>query len=327
MTQRNIVPVLLTLLILSAAQVARAQNGWIDKSPHRSGFVTANGNKLHYLDWGGKGKVLLFLTGASNSAHIFDDIAPKFTDRFRVVALTRRGHGQSDRPETGYDTATLVEDMRQALDQLHIKHASIVGHSLGGDEMTRFAGLYPDRVEKLVYLDAAYDRADLASEAFSKNPFPPPSASQEDKASLAAYREWWKRNRGFWSDAVETDLRETSLAPDGTIKPSLSPKIGQAIFKGTKESRPDYTKVKAPALAFYAINGLQPWIPSNEEARRKAQEFLDNTQLPYQRKNIEKFKEEMQKGRVIELRDSHHYLFITNQDEVVREMRNFLLKK
>ncbi len=327
MTHRNLVPALLTLLILGAAQVARAQNGWVDKSPHKSGFVTANGIKLHYLDWGGKGKVLLFLTGASNSAHVFDDIAPKFTDRFRVVALTRRGHGQSDKPETGYDTATLVEDFRQFLDQLHIKRVSIVGHSLGGDEMTRFAGLYPERVDKLVYLDAAYDRADLASEAFAKNPFPAPRPTKEDNVSFAAYREWWSRNRGFWSNAVETDLRETSLAPDGTIKPSVAPKIGQAGFKGTTESRPDYTKIKAPALAFYPINGLQPWIPSNEEARRKAQEFLDGVSLPYQRKNIDKFKREMRKGRVIELRNSHHYLFITNQDEVVREMRNFLLKR
>jgi non-heme chloroperoxidase len=323
MTCGNIVSVLLTLLILSTAHVARAQNPWLDKSPHQSGFVTANGIKFHYLDWGGKGKVLLFLTGASNSAHIFDDIAPKFTDRFRVVALTRRGHGQSDKPETGYDTATLTEDIRQFLDQLKIKRASIAGHSLGGDEMTRFAALYPKRVDKLIYLDAAYDRADLPG----KNPFPPPQATKEDRASFAAYREWWKKNRGFWSDAAEADLRETSLAADGTIKPSLSPAIGQAILAGTRESRPDYTKIKAPALAYYALYEIQPWVPADEESRRKAQEYLDNFYLPYQRKNIDKFKSEMKNGRVVELKNSHHYLFITNQGEVVREMRDFLLKK
>ena len=52
---------------------------------------------------------------------------------------------------------------------------------------------------------------------------------------------------------------------------------------------------------------------------------MDNVILPYQRKNIEKFRKEMRKGRVVELKDSHYYLFIKSQDAVVREMRKFLL--
>jgi non-heme chloroperoxidase len=320
MTRKRIFLIPSALIILIGAQVARSQDTWVDKSPHKSGFITANGIRLHYLDWGGKGEALLFLAGASNSAHIFDD-------RFRVLALTRRGHGQSDKPETGYDTSTLVEDIRQFLDRLHIKRIHMVGHSLAGDEMTRFAGLYPERVDRLIYLDAAYDRAELASESFAKEPFPPPPPTKEDTASLAAYREWWKRSRGFWSDAAEADLRETALASDGTIKPALPRKIGQAIFKGTAESRPDYAKVRARALALYAAVELPPWIPPNEDARQKAQDFLISVDLPYQRKNIEKFRREMRKGRVIELRNSNHYLFITNQDEVIREMRKFLLNR
>jgi pimeloyl-ACP methyl ester carboxylesterase len=325
MIRRKSIPILITLIMFMAAQGVRSQGNWIDRSPHKSGFVTANGIKLHYLDWGGKGKVLLFLAGVGNSAHIFDDIAPKFTDRFHVLALTRRGHGQSERAATGYDIPTLTEDIHQFLDQLHVKRATLIGHSFAGDEITRFAGMYPERVDKLVYLDAAYDRADLASEAFTKNPFPSPQPTKEERASLAGYRKWWERNRGFWSDAVEADLRETSLASDGTIKATLSREAGQGIFKNATEYRPDYTKIKVPALSFYAINGLQLWVPQNEEARRKAQEFLDNVNLPYQRKNIEKFRREMRNGRIIELKDSHHYLFIKNQDEVVREMRKFLL--
>lgn len=324
MIRRNAFLILSALIIITAARSARSQESWIDKSPHQSSFATANGIKLHYLDWGGKGKVLLFLAGLGNSAHIFDDLAPKFTDRFRVLALTRRGHGQSDKPATGYDIPTLTEDIRQFLDQLNIKRVTLVAHSFGGDEMTRFAITYPDRVDKLIYLDAAYDRADLATEAFSKNPFPSPRPTKEELASLAGYREWWKRNRGFWSDAVETDLRETSLAPDGAIKATLSREVGQAIFKNAAEFRPDYTKIRARALSLYSLSGLPLWVPQNEEARRKAQEFLDKVNSPYQRKNIEKFRKEMRKGRIIELRDSHHFLFIKSQDEVVREMRKFL---
>lgn len=322
-TKKN--PILVALITFMLAHSTLSQDNWVDKSPHAKGFVKSNGVNLHYLDWGGKGKVLLFLAGVGNSAHIFDDIAPKFTDRFRVLALTRRGHGQSDKPAAGYDLPTLTEDIRQFLDQLKIKRVTLIGHSFAGDEITRFAATYPERVDKLVYLDAAYDRADLASEAFTKNPFPSPQPTKEERASLAGYREWWKRNRGFWSDAVETDLRETSVAPGGAIKAALTREAGQGIFKNAAEYRPDYTKIKVPALSLFAISSLPLWVPQDEEARRKAQEFLNNVNEPYQRKNIDKFLKEMRKGRIVELKNSHHYIFIKNQDEVIREMRKFLL--
>src|SRR5512139_241342 len=123
-----------------------------------SSFVNVNGIRLHYLDWGGAGPTLIFLTGMGSSAYIFNKFAPRFTDKFRVLALTRRGHGDSDYPATGYDAATLVEDIRQFMDCLKIETASLAGHSLAGVELTHFAATYPGRVEKLIYLDALDDR-------------------------------------------------------------------------------------------------------------------------------------------------------------------------
>src|SRR2546428_10169010 len=69
---------------------------WKDPSPHRSGFVTVNGTRLHYLDWGGRGETVVFLPGLASTAHAFDDIAPKLTDRFRVLALNPRAQGESE---------------------------------------------------------------------------------------------------------------------------------------------------------------------------------------------------------------------------------------
>ena len=301
---------------------------WTDSSPHKSGFVTVNGVKLQYLDWGGKGETLLFLHGLGDSAHIFDGIAPRFTDRFRVLALTRRGHGQSDKPETGYETRTLVEDIKQFLDALKLNRVTLVGHSMADKEMTLFAGLYPQRVKKLVYLDAAYDRSGLA-EVQAKRPLPQPRATKEDLASFDAYREWWKKYRGFWSDAVESNLRETSLTSDGTIKPSVTGSVAQAILKGANTPPMDYTKVQAPALSFYAIYGMPDWLPADtsEGMRKKVEAHLAQSLLPYQRKNIERFSKEVRNGRVVEVKDSDHYVFVVSQDEVVREMRKFLLSK
>ena len=92
------------------------------------------------------------------SAYIFNKFAPRFTDEFRVLALTRRGQGDSDYPETGYDAYTLTEDIRQFMDQLNVEKAILAGHSLAGVELTHFAATYPARVDKLIYLDALDDR-------------------------------------------------------------------------------------------------------------------------------------------------------------------------
>lgn len=144
------------ILLLMASPVLAAEP-WADRSPHRDGFVVSGGVRLHYLDWGGEGPTLLFLAGLGRSPHIYDDLAPAFRGRFRVLGLTRRGLPKSDRPEGGYDADTLVEDIRALLDRLGIDRAALVGHSFAGVEMTRFAARYPTRVGRLIYLDSAYD--------------------------------------------------------------------------------------------------------------------------------------------------------------------------
>jgi pimeloyl-ACP methyl ester carboxylesterase len=107
----------------------------VNLSNHRSDFVNTDGIRLHYLDWGGKGPTLIFLTGMGSSAYIFNKFAPRFNDKFHVLALTRHGHGDSDIPETGYDADTLTEDIRQFMDRLNVEKAILAGHSLAGAEL------------------------------------------------------------------------------------------------------------------------------------------------------------------------------------------------
>lgn len=66
----------------------------MDTSPHKSALVYVNGIHLHYLDWGGSGPALLFLAGVNCNAHQFDGFAPRFTEQFHTLALTRRGCGK-----------------------------------------------------------------------------------------------------------------------------------------------------------------------------------------------------------------------------------------
>ena len=219
-----------------------------DTSPHKSGFVTANGIKLHYLDWGGAGDVVLMLTGMGDDAHIFDDFAPKFTDRFHVVGLTRRGFGESDKPATGYDVRTRVEDIRAFLDAMKIKKVSLIGHSIAGDEITSFATIYPNRVRKLVYLDAAYDdtvRARFGPDA----PDAPPRFKRLTLEALGS------------PDAEKIVVKDMPSADRW--------KRIVEIVRSHITVPPNYSKVTVPALAFYATKEHEV-PPTADEATRPA---------------------------------------------------------
>ena len=160
-----------------------------------------------------------------SSAYIFNKFAPRFTDKFRVLALTRRGHGDSDYPETGYDADTLVEDIRQFMDRLKIETASLAGHSLAGVELTHFAATYPERVEKLIYLDALDDRRrEQAIQA--QNPLNTVEIKQEESAPPRTFEEYiaiLKRDvpefAAIWSDLWDEELsHNVRVNEDGVLR-------------------------------------------------------------------------------------------------------------
>ena len=242
-----------------------ATNVWTDKSPHKIRFITVNGVRLSYLDWGGSGGTLLMLPGAGGSAHLYDELAPKFTDRFRVLGLTPRGQGQSEKPETGYDTATLVEDLRQFLDAMKVQRVVLVGHSLAGDQLTMFAAKYPQRVEKLVYLDAAYGHSTNSMQLIGELwalflPFP-----EHDNKSYDASKAWMKKYCRVMTPAVEAFLRDTTvLHDDGRLEDVTPMRVLKALLT-LAEPNPAYSEVKAPALSFY-VDDFWPVSDSQRES-------------------------------------------------------------
>ena len=299
---------------------------WNDKSPHKSAFITVNGVKLHYLDWGGKGETLLFLHGMGDTAHIFDDLAPKLTNQFRVLGLTCRGHGQSEKPESGYDTGTLVEDVRQFLDALKIKRVILVGHSWAGDQLTRFAGAHPGRVMKLVYLDAACDRAGLPE--IQKQLPPELFPTKTDMESLDSFRRWVSR-MSFWSDAWKANLREIMVfSADGKILREAKPgKVSRLLMQGTVDSHPDYTKIRSPALNIAVVgisSRLSDFVQTLPDSTRAKAEGALSKVKEFQQQQIERFRKEIPGARVVVFTNTDHHCFIEREDEVLREMRAFL---
>ena len=309
----------------------------MDTSPHKSDFVNVNGIRLHYLDWGGSGEVLLFLAGMGCNAHIFDDFAPRFTDQFHVMALTRRGHGESDRPETGYDVDTLIEDIRQFLDALGIEKVILAGHSMANIELSHFAVLYPDRVIKLIYLDAAYDRHSPSyKEMVEKSPWKkmqPPGLDTDyytEQDYFAAMNKAYPSFQLIWTEAMaQQSLHEIIKTSEGKIVDRMGDTISKAITDTLTSYVLEDAKINVPALAFFALSkGLNTisdeWM--TEEQKTALAEHVETRENAWTRECIEGFRQNVPHAKIIEIPNGHHYCFIAQEELVYREMRNFLLE-
>jgi non-heme chloroperoxidase len=87
---------MLFVAVIATSAYAQAPRPWRDPSPHAVRFVTVEqGVRLEVLDWGGSGKAVLLLAGGGNTAHVFDEFAPKLASDHHVCGITRRGFGAS----------------------------------------------------------------------------------------------------------------------------------------------------------------------------------------------------------------------------------------
>jgi pimeloyl-ACP methyl ester carboxylesterase len=299
---------------------------WTDPSPHRQGFVTGNGARLDYLDWGGSGPPLILVHGNGQNAHVFDDLAVALGGEFRVIAYTRRGFGRSSK-EGPFDTAVLTEDLQTVMDSVGIARASLAGWSLGGNEITMMAAKHPDRVDRLVYLEAAYDWADPAmAAAFAELPvaMAPPATAM---ASLDSYRAWfmgsflpgvadWTQLEAFVRDLVD-------VQPDGTVRPVTSDTVVQAVVGMLLRDRRDYSKVKAPALAIYTKTFFDT-AHGDSAQRARVVTWETRHMAPFRERSIARVKRELGSVEVAELPGTHGDFVITARAQLVLAMRKFL---
>src|SRR5947208_7249820 len=119
--------ILVLMLASCSTSPERRPDVWTDTSPHRSEYVTVNGIRLNYLDWGGARPVRVLIHGLGDSPHMFDDLAQSLRDRVHIIAYERRRYGHSEAPAGPYDQETLVEDLHQLLDHLGMGRAILLG--------------------------------------------------------------------------------------------------------------------------------------------------------------------------------------------------------
>lgn len=307
---------------------------WTDPRGFINRRVPVGGTLVHAIDYGGSGPAMVFVAGLGNSAHVFDDFAPRFTDRFHVIALTRRGYGESGRPGDGFDTATLVGDLRAALDALDIEQAVLVAHSVGGDELTGFGVRHPERVLGLVYLEAAYDRHGMTRrlmQRFLLQQLPPsaPRPRGSDRESATAFQRYLEGIYGVRWPLSEVLATRRFDARGRYAGEAARGSTGLKIMRG--EEPMAWSRLRAPVLALYATHRSTerdyPWIRRMTIGRGVKQLEAwraSGAQDRFERGERERLRRELPTAQVVELRDASHYLFISNADEVEREMRAFL---
>ena len=92
-------------------------------------WVDLNGMSFHYRDWGGYGQPIVLLHGLASNCHIWDMVAPILAENNAVIALDQRGHGQSAKPDNGYDFAMVGNDLMALIHAKNIERSIVVGHS------------------------------------------------------------------------------------------------------------------------------------------------------------------------------------------------------
>jgi non-heme chloroperoxidase len=318
------------LIALLAPLYSQQSASWRDPSPHTVEFVSVDKDvRLEVLDWGGSGRPVVLLAGGGNTAHVFDEFAPKLTTNYHVYGITRRGFGASgfSASENGVDR--LRDDVLAVIDALKINRPVLVGHSIAGAELSSVGTSHPDRVAGLVYLEAGYPYAFENGKGPTMKEFQEirgpqsPSPGGSDLASFTALQKWDAQVYGF--RMPEAEFRQTwdstSDGRPGKARDSPGSQAFMTIMMGTKK----YTGIPVPALVIFAIPQVQEtWINnSRDPAVREAARAYFTTLDALKEKQAKAFEGGVPTARVIRLRGAH-YIFLSNEPDVLREMRVFL---
>ena len=224
----------------------------------RDRWIELRGLKFHYREWSTRGAALVLLHGLASQSHIFDWVAPRLAEHFRVVALDQRGHGESEKPDAGYDFENIVADLVAFLDALSIKRAIILGHSWGGNVALQFAATHPTRAAALILLDGGF--IDMQSDPemtwkVAEQRLAPPKLAG---TPVEQFKGMLKAHLGaMWTPKfAQIVLYNFEVAPDHqgdlgqTIRPHLSFEHHMKILRALWEQRPPqlYPRVQCPVL-------------------------------------------------------------------------------
>jgi pimeloyl-ACP methyl ester carboxylesterase len=265
--QRNVRRLLVSLCLCGfcptlglIARVFQAQ-GQIDR------FVTVNGLRIHYLEWGMPDKQpLIMLHGIGRVAHTFDHIAPHFASRYHVIAVDMRGHGDSSwDPKGAYLVEDYVKDIEGLAQQLRLRNIVIWGNSTGGRVAQVFAGLHPELVAAVISEDVGPERPREIADGMTAR------LKREDEQGWASEDELFTQQKAGNPRTADEILRAyvhygSKPRGDGRIIWKRDPAIGNG-FVPTELWR-FVREIKSPII--YILGGRSTIVPAatQEELRK-----------------------------------------------------------
>ena len=302
--------------------------GKSDPSRHTARLITVASNvKLEVLDWGGSGRPLVLLAGLGNTAHVFDSFAPKLAATFHVYGITRRGFGASSVPADtngNYSADRLGDDVLAIVDSLGLNRPVLVGHSMAGEELSSIGTRHPEKIAGLVYLDAGYSYA-----FYDRSRGDPVLDSLELRRKLEQLipgRELQNPKQVVQDlltilPKLERTLREhqrdMQFVPEPLRAPGQVPVAEQAIVAGEQK----YSNIRCPILAIFAIpHNLGPAFQDDPVARAAA----EATDALWSRAQARAFETGLPSARVVRLSNASHFVFQSNEADVLREMNAFI---
>jgi len=186
------------------AAAALAASALMAQPKPRDRYAEVNGVKLHYVEQGAKGSVILFLHGFPEFWYAWKDMLAEFSKDYRAIAPDMRGYNLSSRPDAveQYRVPVLVEDVRALAEKLGAKKFTLVGHDWGGVVAWAFAAEHPEMLDYLIVINAPHPT--VFARELANNP---------DQQKASAYFNL------FTSDKAEATLGQNDFQPlQGMIK-------------------------------------------------------------------------------------------------------------
>ena len=251
--------------------------------------------KLSYVDWGNpEAPPLILQHGGRDHARSWDWVAEELARDWHVIAPDLRGHGDSAwAPDGNYDMGPFVYDFAQLVHTLGHEQVSIIAHSLGGNIATRFAGLYPEKVRKLVNIEGLGPSPKIRDQreaAGYSNRFRKWIEDRRKAAGRiprryptieAAYARM-KEENGFLSDvqARHLTINGASRNEDGTWSWKFDPYLNVWPFEDVSDERTNelWRAITCPVLLLY---GADSWA-SNPELDGRAEVFSDRRTVEFE---------------------------------------------
>ena len=242
-------------------------------------WVTVDGLSFHYRDWGGSGQPVLLLHGLASTCHIWDLVAPFLAQECSVIALDQRGHGESAKPNEGYDFASVAGDVLGVISQLGWDAPVVVGHSWGGSVALEMAVRAPESMKGMVWVDGGMinSSARYSSVEDAKLEMAPPDFTGVRADGFLERVRSRRPGHGMTPEVADIVLANFEVLEDQTLRARLSRANHLRIIEALWDHRPAelYGKVQCPVLILPARQ--QNSSAAQERGVDEAEELLPNS--------------------------------------------------